>query len=285
MHTRGRTDDDEGRPLKNIEKDEEGVYWLIGKIDGVRRQIPQVKRSIEQAEPSSFLHQLMGRDLNGFSHMDNIACDTCHSAWIPTCFGCHVSVDMREQQRSLVAGRSTPGKVIGTRKWVETDVMMLIRDTQDKIRLSQPAEKMFFNATNGDGELVIDKKVRTGPRGEVGHGQRAFAPHTTQKNSPFMQCTRCHPADENFSNLELVMQAIGQGSNRFLETDGAGRVWALDRYVSESPDHELGTFWSYEEPAERLLEVLIGHDLPKKSRPLSPEMIQRMLNVNIAEMN
>ena len=56
----------------------------------------------------------------------------------------------------------------------------------------------------------------------------------------------------------------------------------IRRSSGRNPEHR---HLAPEEPAERLLEVLIGHDLPKKSRPLSPEMIQRMLNVNIAEMN
>ena len=284
MRTRGRTEGDAGRPLNNVELDAEGVYWLTGKVDGVKRRIPQVKTGVERAGSGTASHQLMGRDDNGFSHMDNIACDTCHSAWIPTCFGCHVSVDMRKQQRSLVAGRTTPGKVIGGRKWVETDVMMLMLDTQGKIRLSQPAERMFFTVTNGAGEKVIDKRVRRGPRGEIGHGQRAFAPHTTQRSSPFMQCTRCHPADAEFSNMAQVMQAVGQGSNDFLEEDGDGRTWALDRYVSESPDHEVGSFWPFETMDERTLEVLVGHDQPQKSGPLAPETIRRMLDVIISEV-
>jgi hypothetical protein len=270
LRTRGRTEGDEGRPLTNVAKDEDGTYWLTSKIDGSLHPVIQVKESIEASASGSLLHQLMGRDTDGFSHMDNVACDTCHSAWIPTCFGCHVSVDMQKSQRSLVAGRLTPGKVVGRRRWVETDVMILMLDTLGKVRLSEPSERMFFDATNGAGEKVINKRVRTGPRGEIGHGHRAFAPHTTRRTSPFMACQRCHPADAGFSNMEQVMQAVGLGSGRFLEEDGAGRVWATDRIFSEDDD------------GVRTLEVLVGHDHPQTSQPLPAEMIQRMLDVDLA---
>lgn len=268
LRTRSRTPDDPGRLLNNVEIDDDGVYWLTGKVDKtLRLKVPQVKPSVDAAAEGSLIHQLMGRDINGFSHMDRLACDTCHSAWTPTCFGCHITVDMGATQRSLIGGESTPGKVSGRRKWVETDVMILMLDTAGKVRLSQPAERMFFNAKNAEGEVIINKRVRTGPNGEIGHGQRPFAPHTVRRSSPFMQCGRCHPIDDEFSNMEQVMQAIGMGSNNFLEEDGEGRVWALDRIFSENDE------------GERLLEVLIGHDTPQKAAPLPAEMIERMLNI------
>ena len=177
----------QGNPLPNLQRDENGKVWLIGKVDGKAHEVTQVKKALEESAHDSFLRKSMGRDDNGFSHLDELSCDTCHSGWTPNCYGCHVTVDMSSVQRSLISGNSTPGKVLGTRKWVTTDDLILMHNTDGKITPSMPSEKMFFTAINGAGETVIDNAVRTTVHGDVGHGQRAFHPHTTQRWSPFMR--------------------------------------------------------------------------------------------------
>ncbi len=254
-----------GRPLQNLSRDADGTVWLTTKRSGTRLKVPQIAESLAQADPASALHRSMGRDANGFSHAESLECYTCHAAWIPTCYGCHVSVDMREVQRSLVSGRQTPGAITGTRRWVAVDDLILLLDTEGRIAPSQPSEKMFFNAIDGDGVVRIDKRVRTGPGGQPGMGQRAFQPHSIRRWSPFMRCTRCHPVEGTFENQERVYQAIGLGTDRYLETDGAGKTWSLDRILSDT----------------YAPQALIGHDEPKVSRPLTPEIIGRMLGVEV----
>jgi hypothetical protein len=254
-----------GNRLKNLERDEEGTVWLKRKMDGYKLEVKQVKASVENADDGSYLHRSMGRDENGFSHMDNMACHTCHSGWMPNCYGCHVKVDMSDLQRSLIDGFSTPGRVQGSRKWVATDDLILMLDSLGRISPSMPAERMFFTAVNGDGETVIDNEVRTGPKGELGFGHRAFSPHTIQRWSPWMRCDRCHMVQDTHENAETVNVTIGLGSDRYIETDGAGNQYRLDQILDE--DYE---------PL-----VLVGHDEPSVSRPLTKEIIERMLSVEV----
>ncbi len=248
-----------GSPLPQLSRDAEGKVWMTGKVDGALHEVKQIKHSIEEAPHGSFMARSMGRDASGFSHLDELSCDTCHSGWMPNCYGCHVSVDMREGQRSLISGNRTPGRVRGTRKWVATDDLILMHGADGKITPSMPAEKMFFTAINGAGDTVIEHQVRTTLRGEVGHGQRAFHPHTTQRWSPFMRCERCHllTTGENSETLDVVM---GLGSDRYLETDGEGKVWALDRI----------------QPGEGEAVVAVGHEATAVSAPLSQEVMERM---------
>jgi hypothetical protein len=128
-----------------------------------------------------------------------------------------------------------------------------------------PAERMFFNAYDGDGELVIDKAVRTGPGGRPGMGHKTFPPHTVRRASPFMACHTCHPIEGTGANMGRLMQVMGFGSDDFLETDGEGNVWALDRIQDEDYNSE----------------VLVGHDAPVESRPLDRETVERMLSVEV----
>lgn len=254
-----------GTTMKHLERDENGDVFLTTKLDGKRLQVTQIAKSLANADHGSMLFQEMGRNEDGFSHLDRMECYACHSAWVPTCFGCHVEVDMSKTQRSLVGGRSTPGQVVGGRRWVETDVMIFMLNTEGRIAPSMPAERMFFTAINGAGETVIDNQVRVGPDGSPGMGQRAFPPHTVRRTTNFMACRSCHPVRGTAENMDILAQRIGLGSDQFLEEDGNGNVWALDQLLTEDF-----------EPT-----VLVGHDDPVESRPLTSEIIENMLSVEV----
>ncbi len=255
-----------GTRLKHLSRDAKGVVWLTTKITGKRLKVIQIKKSVENARPQSYLHRLMGRDSKGFSHMDTIACSTCHSAWIPNCYGCHIKVDMRKLQRSLISGFSSPGKITGGRKWVTVDDMILMINIQGQISLSMPAERMFFTAIDGTGKKVINKQVRRGPQGQIGHGHRAFSPHTIRKWSPFMGCARCHLREDGKNKTKIDL-AVGFGTDRFLETDGNGKTWRLDQVQDRNF-----------KPV-----VLIGHNEPKKSTPLTAAIVKRMLSFKLKQ--
>ena len=132
-----------------------------------------------------------------------------------------------------------------------------------------PAERMFFTAVDGSGNVVIDKQVRRGPDGEPGHGQRTFNPHTIRRWSPWMRCDRCHLVEDTHENQELVNITVGLGSDRYPETDGNGQIWYLDRIINE--DYEA--------------QVLVGHEEPKLSGPLSREVVERMMAVEVPALD
>jgi hypothetical protein len=253
-----------GTRLTHLSKDEDGI-WLTGKVSGERLKVTQISESLAGADHGSQLFKEMGRDEDGFSHLDRMECYACHSAWIPTCFGCHVEVDLSKTQRSLVGGRTTPGSVVGSRRWVETDVMIFMLNTEGRIAPSMPAERMFFTAINGAGETVIDSQVRRGPNGQPGMGHRAFPPHTVRRTTNFMACRTCHPIRGTAENMDDLAQLIGLGSDQFLQEDGDGVLWPQDRLLTEDF-----------EPT-----VLVGHDEPLESRPLTTEIIENMLGVEV----
>jgi hypothetical protein len=254
-----------GNPLTHMTRDDDGEYWLTTKVSKKTLRVPQVKTALDKAPADSTLFHSMGRDESGFSHLDNVACHTCHSAWMPNCYGCHVDVDMRKIQRSLISGAMTPGKIKGSRKWVAVDDLILMLDTQGRVAPAMPSEKMFFTATDGAGNVLIDKQVRKGPQGQPGMGHRTFNPHTIQRWSPFMRCDRCHLVEGTHENEERVRQAMGLGTDRYIEVDGNGKEWRLDQVVNDEGESQ----------------VLVGHDHPNKSRPLTLEIMDRMLAVEV----
>lgn len=255
-----------GRPLTNI-YEEDGEIWLRKKVelDAPPLRVPQVKDIVDAAPAGSLIHQSMGTYDSGFNHSAELECYTCHSGWYPNCYGCHPTVDMRKLQQEQITGEVTLGRVSGKRGWVVTDSFVLMRNNEGRISPSMAAHRMFFTAINGAGEKVIDFKVRTGPNGEVGMGQRAFPPHTVRRNTAWAACRTCHLAEDG-SNEARVNETVGFGTDRFIQTDGAGKDWILDRIVD--PD----TFES---------QVLVGHDVPEVSRPLNREEITAMKAIRV----
>jgi hypothetical protein len=249
-----------GNPMKSLSQDDTGEIWLTTKVKKLRLRVPQIKPAIDSAAPTSYLHRSMGRDESGFSHLDTMSCDACHSGWVPTCYGCHVEVDMGSNQRSLISGNSTVGRIAGSRRWVATDDLILMFSTDGRITPSMPAERMFMTVFSGSGEKVVDKQIRRSMSGDDGHGHRAFHPHTTQRWSPFMRCDRCHTVAQDEANAALLDVVMGFGSERYIETDGDGVEHRLDQV--QTRDHE---------PI-----VLVGHDEPLVSGPLTAAVVARM---------
>ncbi len=189
---------------------------------------------------------------------DRLACDTCHSGWIPSCYGCHVEVDMVGLGRSQVDGRLTNGRITEVPGPVDTDSLVMMLDGEGRVSLSMPGQRLFLSALDGEGARVLDRQVRTGRDGRPGMGQRPAHPHTVRRVSAMASCDRCHPTAA-FDNEAQVYEAVGIGTGRRTDTDGAGVVWDL----AETRDARTG--------ADRVMAVEGG--------PLPEDMVRRILSV------
>jgi hypothetical protein len=248
-----------GTVLTHLRRQEDGKVLLTSKVTGAEHIVPQTKNHVAAAAPGSQLHASMGRSDSGFSHLDRLDCSACHSAWIPTCYGCHVEVNMAQTQTSQVSGNATFGSLRSTQLHVRTDDLILALDGHDRIKPSMPAERLFISADNGAGERVLDKAPRRTIHDDPGHGHRAVDPHTTRRWSPFMNCRRCHEADS-------ARLAAGYGSDRFLEPDGRGQMHRLDA-LRDQGDEPLVTFG----PRQEVRASALPLDLV--SRMLSAEIV------------
>lgn len=256
--------DEDGVRIKNLERDADGNVWLIGKIDGVRHSVAQIKRFVHPDSPqyNPTVAESMGRDASGFSHTDKMECYTCHSAWYPSCYGCHVTVDYSKSARLLTTAETRVGKPSGTRYWVELNDLVLMWNTEGKIAPSMPSERFFMTVKDGEGNEVVSGRVRSkaGFEGRPTFGQRTFNPHTVQRFGQFARCDRCHIKPDG-SNLETVRQTVGLGTDRYLWTDDQGKTYKLDAIVDEA--------------GNSLVDV--AHPEPSESRPLGNELRNKLL--------
>ncbi|MBK6516746.1 MAG: cytochrome c3 family protein [Polyangiaceae bacterium] len=257
-------------------------------VTGLELDVPQVVDSVTEGHPgySLFADAEMGIDESGFSHLDEVACSTCHSGWLPSCYGCHVTLDLSASSAYHTTGLEAPGKPSGARKWAVLQDLVLMRDSQGKLAPSMPAERFFMTLVGPDGEVVYDRQPRTftfeDGRTIAGFGQRAFVPHTTRKRSAFMACDRCHSvgdpaAPENEVLLDLTH---GFGTERFADTgcDVTNDDPSCDP-VTDSAVFQLDAL--IDEAGQPL--VVVGHPDPFESRPLTLFEIQAMRSVVVPD--
>jgi len=267
-----------GRPLNHMWRDANGDVWLRGKIDGKKRLVKQIRQVIDKKSPyyNALADKHMGRDANGHSHLDTVECYTCHSDWMPNCYGCHVTLDIGKVAPALTTGKLTPGRPSGRRKWVEVHDLILMQGVRGKIAPAMPAERFFLTVkkttTDAAGKKKVDYVFKDRPRmrvpgkvgagGVPGMGARPVNPHTTRRFGRFSNCDYCHlKADK--SNEEQVRRAWGYGSDKYVFVDGDGTKWRLDQMITD--DHKS--------------VVLSGHDDPHPAVPLSKATIDKMKKV------
>ena len=208
----------------------DGLFYLKTKVTNLELYVPQVKDAITPSSP--FYNVSAAEAMGNEKHMGELECYTCHAGWLPSCYGCHVTLDMTREKRYQNTGESIAGHPSGTRQWVALNDLILIRNTDGLIAPSMPAERFTMTVLDKDEEAkdesgvipkktIMDRKPRTftfdDGRTIAGFGQRAFNPHTTRRVSQFMACDRCHSVgDPNApDNATLLDITHGFGSERF----------------------------------------------------------------------
>lgn len=277
----------------------DGDIYLLTRVTNLELRVPQTLDSVTPGMPgyTKFAEEAMGVDENGFSHTDELECYTCHAAWLPSCYGCHVEVDLTQPANYHTTGAETAGKPTGTRRWIQLNDLVLMRNTQGMIAPSMPSERFFMTivaldeeATEAEGETVTKVLTQSSPRvftredgsTMAGFGQRAFNPHTTRRRSAFMACDRCHSVGDPAApdNAVLLDITYGFGSERFPEL-------ACDVSNVELTCDPETDFTTYQLDAIQTREgeplVVVGHPDPIESRPLTLDEIDRMRNVVVPD--
>ncbi len=258
-----------GNPVSRLTRSESGT-WTLGSADGQSTwEVTQIANSVDPNSPtySSRADYAMGRTEDGFSHSDGISCETCHAGWLPSCYGCHVTMNYDGTGRVQSTGQVTPGRPSGDRWWVVTDDLVLMHKPDGMIGLSMPSERFFLTVLDGSDEPILDRVARPfeGEEG-MGFGQRTVQPHTIQERAAFSQCPRCHILDDR-SNEDQLRVTVGFGSDRFVVEDGAGVSYRLDA-IQDEEGNPL---------------VTVGHPGQEESRPLDIDLAHWLLNTSIED--
>ncbi len=284
-------------PRRNNMFEKGGKLFIATKVTKLELEIPQTADVVDPTSPQyNVLADLaMGVNDAGYSHTDDMECYTCHAGWLPSCYGCHVDVDMSRMKQYQSTGHETAGFPTGGRRWVVLNDLVLMRNTDGLIAPSMPAERLFMTVTHdvdpdGDGEMEEEVLINSEPRTFTfpdgrkiaGFGQRTYNPHTTRTRSQFMACDRCHTVGDPAApdNAVLLDITYGFGSERF-------PVEACD-VTNDDPSCDPETDWvTYQQDAIQTKAgeplVAVGHPDPHESRPLTVEEIDGMRQVIVPD--
>jgi len=236
----------------------------------------EVKQVIDTIDPASPLYNEKARlaktiqrdgstwgeltdDDKKLAHADsNMACYTCHTSWVTSCFGCHLpqQANWKKDSQHFEGG--------DTRNWtsynpqvLRHDIFMLARHSSVKDHKIAPARSssaLILSSVNGNRERVY---MQQPPVSAEGYGSQAFNAHFahTVRTRETRTCDDCHISEKNDNNAWLA-QVLTLGTN-FVNFMGR-YVW-----VGEGEDGLEGVaVTEWDEP-----QAVIGSNLQQLAYP------------------
>ncbi len=244
-----------GRPLTQLSVATDGTVSLTDRMKG---ELHEVRQVVDVIRDNPAAKAAMGRDENGFSHAENLTCDTCHSSWQQTCVGCHVTVDFRLQQVDYQTGDATAGLTRGSRKSFSLDDILLGVRSDGRIQTvhaSQQLQMLVYGSSDfgwEDGEVVLGQTVpqADGTTKDIGewrtpdgiafnNGFTPFFQHTTSK-TPY-GCAKCHLADTSEGETARIKGVMGYGTGEFM-IDGSDGVKVDGMQFLDAAGNEITTW-------------------------------------------
>src|SRR6266542_2406450 len=150
------------------------------------------------------------------AHADSrMTCQSCHTAWVTSCFGCHLPMKANERKPAL----HNEGDI--QRNWtaynfqtLRDDVFMLAVDGSNVGNRISPARSscaVLVGSQNGNREWVYSQQQTVSAEGLAGHAFSTFVPHTVRATET-KQCTDCHPSTRGDNNAWMA-QLLMHGTN------------------------------------------------------------------------
>ncbi len=281
-----------GNPLRHVTINEaNNEVWLVSRLDGSRHYIPQTRDTVidnglRNPQTGQFVYQrqasyAMGRAdgsdatglgplqqdpalyQNGFSHMDSLACETCHSSWQNNCVGCHLRNEYDADPASYFFSTITGERQVTFQQnadftYITPVPMYLGVNSRGEVSPMQPGIQMFYAYTDLQGRTsdVFVFSDRQGEGNNPDYGGRDahpaasadfMMPHSIRgrvdaQNEGPRYCVACHMNDESVANF-------GADYAQFYD-DMANRNYAnlnfnlLRQHIGQNPGNQLNSpYW------------------------------------------
>jgi hypothetical protein len=156
------------------------------------------------------------KDRNQLAHRDNnMTCVACHSSWVTSCFGCHLSM----QANRKMPNRHNEGTI--SRNFTQynfqvlrDDIFMLGRDgtvTGNRVAPVRSSSAVLVSSQNQNREWIYSQQQTTSAEGFGGQTFNTHIPHTVRATET-KTCNDCHVSQKNDNNAWLA-QLLLQGTN------------------------------------------------------------------------
>jgi hypothetical protein len=180
----------------------------------------------------------------------NMTCQTCHSSWITSCFGCHLA-QTANQKRPMLHNEGT-----NTRNWtsynfqvLRDDVYMLGKDGSVVGGLTSPVRSssaVVVSSQNMNREWIYYQQQTVSSEGYSGQAFNTHVPHTV-RTTETKTCTDCHVSEQGDNNA-VMAQLLLLGTNfvnfvgRFVfVATGRGGIEAVAVTEMDEPQAVIGS--------------------------------------------
>ncbi len=164
-------------------------------------------------------------DAKALAHSNTkMTCYACHTAWVTSCFGCHLPMEANKQKPLLHWEDKSKGKTNtrdNFRNWTQynyqtlrDDVFMLGLDgtvTNHRIAPVRSTCAILVGSQNALRNWLYGQQQTVSAEGFSGQAFSTYVPHTVRATET-KRCTECHVSNENDNNAWLA-QVYLQGTN------------------------------------------------------------------------
>ncbi len=144
-----------------------------------------------------------------------MACQTCHSSWVPSCFGCHLPMKANERRPILhYDGDMTRNWTSYDFQTLRNDVFMMARDgvvTGNRISPVRSSCAVLVTSYNARRDVIYSQQQPVSTEGFSAEAFSTAVPHTVRKKET-KRCTDCHISRANDNNAKMA-QLLTQGTN------------------------------------------------------------------------
>lgn len=185
------------------------------------------------------------------AHADErMSCATCHSSWITSCFGCHLSQTANQKRQAL------HNEIKTTRNWTQynfqvlrDDVYMLGKDgtvAGSRISPVRSSSAVVVSSQDLNRQWVYYQQQTVSAEGYSGQAFNTHVPHTVRATETKL-CTDCHVSasgDNNATMSQLLL--LGTNLTNFMGrfvyvATGEGGVQAVAVTEIEEPQAVIGS--------------------------------------------
>jgi len=147
---------------------------------------------------------------------DRMSCYTCHTAWMTSCFGCHLSMKANAKRPALHWDDDTDTRNFTTYNFqvLRDDVFMLGLDSTvkgNKIVPVRSSSAVVVSSQNANREWLYHQQQTISAEGYSGQAFNPHYPHTVRTHET-RTCTDCHVSKENDNNAWMA-QLLLEGTN------------------------------------------------------------------------
>ena len=153
---------------------------------------------------------------NELAHRDtDMTCVACHSSWVTSCFGCHLSMQAnRKMPNRHNEGGDSRNFTQYNFQVLRDDIFMLGRDgtvTGNRVAPVRSSSAVLVSSQNQNREWIYSQQQTTSAEGFAGQAFNTHVPHTVRAKET-KACSDCHVSARNDNNAWLA-QLLLQGTN------------------------------------------------------------------------